>query len=253
MDGPGESEKRITELFFHLSGTDRRQILKFLQEGELRLSDIARGLDLTPTEALRQLHRMLEDRLLDRTAEGRYRLTPFARLVLGSSEPLEFIACHPDYFLHHDAFLIPVEFRARIHELTGAEYIPTTIDTINRVTDMIRGAKHRLDSVILGTAALIEVMRERSQAGTKIRWLMHEGFRSKATETLRRWDTRPEVRVVPSVPGHIVVTESAALFTLRGLDGALTYDSFSGEDKPFRSWANDYFLYEWARARPWTL
>jgi len=249
---PDDSETRITELFFHLSGTDRRQILEVLQEGELRLSEIAKRLDVTATEALRQLHRMAEDRLLDRTAEGRYRLTPYARLVLSSSAPLGFIARHRDYFLQHDPFLIPVEFRARLHELAGAEYIPTTVDTLNRVTEIIRGSKQRLDSVILGTAAIIEVMRERSQAGVKIRWLMHEGFRSKAPETLRRWDSHPEVRVAASVPGHIVVTDSAALFTLRSFDGSMTYDSFSGEDKTFRNWANDYFLYEWARARPWT-
>jgi predicted transcriptional regulator len=245
---PGEG---ATELFLQLASSDRVRIIAELEKGGLKLNEVAKRLDLTATEALRQLHRMTEARLLEKTPAGGYHLTPYAKLVLAASSPFDFIARHREYFLEHDAFLLPVEFRARLDELSGCTLIPTTVETINQVTKMFHDARKRVDSVILGTEAVIEVLRQNQQAGLRVRWLMHEGFRSRAPSVLRAWQQLPEIRTTPEVPGHIIVTDKAAMLTVRNTRGEMTYESFYSGDAPFLKWAVDLFNHEWESAKPW--
>lgn len=245
-------EAVVAELILHLASTDRQRIFAELRESDLRLNEISKLLGMTPTETLRQVHRLTEARLLEKMTDGRYRLTSYGSLVLDSTSPLRFLFRFRDYFLEHDAFLLPAGFRRRLEELSSATYTSGTIETINVVTEIIQSAREQIDSIVLGTANLIELMRERSNDGVRVRWLMHDTFKPKAPATLRAWDHRPEVRTTPTVPGHIIYNEKAALVTIRKLDGSMSYDSFSGDDPLFRAWARDLFLHEWERARPWS-
>jgi predicted transcriptional regulator len=247
-----KSRERAPELFLQLASTDRMNIISVLEKENLKLNEISKRLDLTATETLRQLHRMTEACLLTKSSAGNYHVTPYAKLVLSVSSPLDFIARHREYFLVHDAFLLPAAFRARLDELSGCKLIPETIDTINQVTKMFREAKERVDTVILGTEALIEVLRQNAQTGVSVRWLMHEGFQSRAPSVLRTWSTLPEIRSTSAVPGHIIVTDKAAMLTLRNIEGEMTYDSFYGEDAAFLKWAGELFDHEWERAKPWS-
>ncbi len=251
MERTGQPGAGAAELHLELSSEDRLRIVAALQKENLKLTDLEKHLDLTGTEALRQLHRLTDARLVERMPDGKYQLTAYARLVLDAAAPLEFIARYREFFLEHDGFVLPVEFRARLGELSKCKLIPSTVETINEVTQLIQGTQERLDTVIMGTEAIIELMRQRSQAGVKVRWLMHESFRDRAPAVLRAWERLPEVRSTPTVPGHIVVSERAALLTVRTVAGEMAYASFVGEDTAFRQWASDLFAHEWQKARPW--
>jgi predicted transcriptional regulator len=248
---PVQPEERAAELFFQLASVDRKHILLELQREDLHLNEVAKRLGMTPTEALRQLQRLTEADLLEKMPDGKYRLTPYAKLVLDTSSPLDFISKHKEYFKDHDAFLLPTEFRARLGELSGCKLIPTTIDTINEVTGMFWAAQKRIDTVTMGTENIIKIEEQRSREGIKVRWLMHESLKPKAPSLLRSWKQLPEIRWTPTVPGHIVVTDKAALLTIRGIDGSMTYESFVGEDAVFMKWAGDLFTHEWEKAKPW--
>ncbi len=251
MEKPVQAEERGNELFFQLSSTDRRRILKELLQEDLKLHEVAQRLEMTATETLRQLQRLTEAGLLEKMPDGKYRLTSYAKLVLDTSSSMYFISRFREYFLGHNAFLLPCEFRSRLGELSGCELIPTTVETINKVTELIQGAQKRLDTVILGTEALIEMMRQRSVEGVKIRWLMQESFIPKAPSVLRSWKELPEIRTTPAVLGHIVVTEKAGLLTMRSNMGEMTYESFVSADSSFLKCVDGLFTYEWQKAKPW--
>jgi len=251
MEKPIQAKERANELFFQLSSNDRRHILSELQKEDLKLHEVAQRLEMTATETLRQLQRLTEAGLLDKMANGKYKLTSYAKLVLDTSSSMDFVSRFREYFLGHNAFLLPCEFRSRLGELYGCELIPTTIETINKVTELIQRAQKQLDAVILGTEALIEMMRQRSLEGVKIRWLMQESLVPRAPSILRSWRQLPEIRTTPAVPGHIVVTDKAALLTIRRNDGEMSYESFVGADSSFMKWADGLFMYEWQKAKPW--
>ncbi|MDH5439346.1 MAG: DUF1724 domain-containing protein [Candidatus Bathyarchaeota archaeon] len=246
-----EGSKGIDRLFYELASESRFGILMELQVKDLKMRQIARSLDLTDTETFRQMQRLSEARLVQKQPDGTYRLTAYAKLVLNITSPLDFISKFREYFLDHDAMLLPCEFRARLGELSKCELITATVETINKVTEFVKGAQRRIDSVILGFEAITEVMRQRSQEGVKVRWLIEDNSISRVTTILRSWQQLPEIRSIPTVAGHYTVTDKAAMLILRYNDGTWSYVSFIGEDASFLKWTEELFMYEWQKAKPW--
>ena len=86
------------------------------------MQDIARKLDLTATEASRQLQRMSQAKLIERGPEGTYSTTQFGKLLLTLSASMELVYKNDDYFLAHDITKIPLPFVNRIGELSQAVF-----------------------------------------------------------------------------------------------------------------------------------
>ena len=249
---PEQPGERATELHFQLASIDRKRILSELQKESLHLNEVAKRLDMTATETLRQLQRMTEARLLEKMPEGKYRLTPYAKIVLDTMAPLEFISQFREFFMTHDAMLIPAEYRARMGELSGGVFLPTAVDTFNTVTGMMRSAREKIDGTIeVGFATQLEIMKQRVDEGVKVRWLLQESYLPKAREVLRSVKKFPEMRHTPWLWGHLYQNEDAADVQLRLNDGTQDYLSFHGKDPRFLSWANDFFEHEWKKAKPW--
>jgi len=250
--GPAGPDSSVAELLLELASSDRRRIFAELGRSSLKLNEITKRLDMTPTEAFRQVHRLTEARLLDKGADGAYSLTSYAELVLNTTSPLEFIFRSRDYFLEHDATLIPCEFRSRFSELSEARAVSSTMETLNYVTGLLRNAREFIDGTVeLGFDVHQRLMLERLSEGVKVRWLVQESFLPTLRTMLRGKEKTPEVRTIRKLGGHIYLTENGGAFALRRNDGKMTYESFVGEDSGFKKWASDWFTYEWLRARPW--
>ena len=208
---------------------------------------------MTPTEAVRQLQRLTEAGLLEKMPDGRYRVTSYAKLVVDTSAPLDFIARFREYFLAHDASPLPFEYRARLGELSECKLVDTTTQTFNNTTGMIKNARERIDATIeVGFEVHLQMMMQRLQEGVKVRWLMQESFLPKAKPMLRSEKQIPEMRTTPRLSGHVYVTEKAAAITLRRNDGTMSLSSFYGEDPSFLKWAGDLFADEWQKAKVWS-
>jgi predicted transcriptional regulator len=241
----------LDKLFFELASESRLGILKELQVKGLRMLELARRLSLTDTEVSRQLQRLRESMLIQKQPDGTYTLTGYAKLVLSICSPLGFVSRYKEYFRDHDSSLLPIEFRARLAELSGGTLFHRTVEHINKTTEMFLGAQKRIDTVVLGGVALIEVLKQRSQEGVKMRWLMHESFIPNAPVVLSSWKRLPEIRTTPKVLGYIVVTDKAALLSILENDGTMSYSPFYGEDVSFLKWTEDLFIHEWEKAKPW--
>jgi len=247
-----QPEERTTELFFLLASMDRRRILSELQRENLKLNEVAKRLDMTATETLRQLQRLTEGGLLEKIPDGKYRLTSYVKLVLDTSSPLEFISKFREFFLVHDASLLPAEYRARLGELSDGKLMATTTETFNNTTEMIKNARERIDATVeVGFEVHLQMMKQRLEQGVKVRWLMQESFLTKARQRLRSEKQLPEIRSIPRLCGHIYVTDKAAAITLRRNDGTMSLISLYGEDPPFLKWAADLFDEEWQKAKLW--
>jgi predicted transcriptional regulator len=252
MQKPPQAEDGAAELFFQLASVDRKRILTELQRESLHLNEVAKRLDMTATETLRQLQRMTDANLLEKMGDGKYRLTPYAKIVLDASAPLDFISHFKDFFNSHDAMLIPIEYRARLGELSGGVLLPTAVDTFNTVTAMLRSAREKIDGTIeVGFATQLDIMKQRIGEGVKVRWLLQESYLPKARETLRSVKKLPELRYTPWLWGHLYQNDDAADVQLRQNDGTQDYLSFHGKDPNFLQWANDFFEHEWKKAKPW--
>jgi len=206
---------------------------------------------MTPTEAVRQLQRLTEAGLLEKTPEGKYRPTSYAKLMLDTSVPLDLIAKFRKFFLAHDASLLPSEYRARLGELSEVKLMATTTEIFNNTTKMIKNARERIDATVeVGFEVHLQMMRQRLQEGVKVRWLIQESFLPKAKPMLRSEKQIPEMKTTPRLSGHIYVTDKAAAITLRRNDGTMSLSSLFSEDSTFLKWAGDLFKFEWEKAKP---
>jgi len=205
---------------------------------------------MTATETFRQLQRMTEASLLEKLPDGKYRLTPYAKFVIDLSSPLEFVSRFREHFQHHDASLIPYEFRARLGELSGGVVVVNTVETYNRITEMLNGAEKRIYVTVEGFESLLNVTKERFQQGLKVKWLMYESYRARAKSFLRSANQFPEMRVSSSIPIDIILTDNAAAIALTS-NKDISYSVFFGTDSRFLRWTEDMFAYEWEKARPW--
>jgi predicted transcriptional regulator len=91
-------ESGLAKLFFELASESRLCILRELQKENLRMQEIARRLDVTPTEAFRQLERLSAASLVQRHPDGKFALAVYGKLVLQISTSLDFISEHKDIF-----------------------------------------------------------------------------------------------------------------------------------------------------------
>lgn len=119
-------------MFFEPASESRLSILRELQAGSLKMQEIARRLDVTATEAFRQLERLSAALLVQRQPEGSYAITLYGKLLLQLSSSFEFVFRHKEYFLSHDIWKLPPQFVNRIGEFSKTNLIMDVMESINK-------------------------------------------------------------------------------------------------------------------------
>lgn len=235
-------------LFFELSSESRLGILRELEAKELKMQEVARRLDLTTTDAFRQMQRLSEASLIRKQADGAYTITQYGRLVLQLSSPLELLLRHREYFLAHDLFCLPHQFVDRLGELSSATLSTDSIENINRAGQMVKEAEQYMwgggPERPLETAG--EIAYERALNGIKFKFLFPEHFLPDHS-ILAGTPENIEWRGLSDIPVTIVLTEKEAGITFPLIGGKADYAAFIGDDPVFYGWVKDLFLYYWEK------
>jgi predicted transcriptional regulator len=252
MARTNDDEERLSNLHFLLSNADRRSIIEELQVHELKLSEVAKRLGITATEAFRQLQRLTDSDFLEKTAEGKYRSTNYSKLMLESSAGMDFISNHRKFFLDHDTSLIPPEFRARFGELSNAILHTESVPNINTGTEVLKSAEKWVD--VMSDQRLEQhgqLLRQRSlDEGIKVRTLMQESLLERIKGELIIANSG-EIRYIPRVCATMINTDKIVGFALPRLDGKMDYQVFAGTDARTTKWVTDLFEDQWNKAKPW--
>jgi predicted transcriptional regulator len=246
------NEDRLSDIHFILSSADRRRMVEELQVQSLKLSEIAKKLDITATEAFRQLQRLTDAGLLEKTSEGKYRSTPYARLILESSSSMYFLSKHREYFMAHDTSLIPPQFRARFGELSKTVLLTEAVVNLNTGTEVFKNAEKRIDA--MNNQHLrhnAQILRQQSLKGVKVRSLLQENMIETIKEDLVEVEHSWEMRTIPRICAIVILTEKIMGIALPKLDGKMDYQVFEGKDPESMKWASDLFEDQWNKAKPW--
>jgi predicted transcriptional regulator len=245
-------EDRISDLHFLMSNADRRRIIAELQNQPLKLNEVAKKLDITPTEAFRQLQKLTDACLLEKIVDGRYRSSPYSSLILEHSASLEFLSRHREYFLDHDLSLIPPQFRARIGELSKTVLFPEAVPNINTATEVLKSAEERID--VMAEQRLEQhghLLRQRGREGVTLRFLLQDSMIETIKIERKTADPVGETRFIPMICAMIIRTDKSVGIAFPKLDGKMDYQAFAGTDPESMKWADDLFEDQWNRARPW--
>lgn len=241
-----KNSQDIQDLFFDLASEIRLEILSELKKQALKTNDLARQIDLTPTESLRQLQRLTKAKLIQRQPDGSYKITQFCKLVMQLSSAFEFVSKYKEYFLSHDIWRLPYEFVNRIGELSAANLVVDVPDAINHAERMVREAEEYVWTLHdKGLDAMTPIMIQKYKNGVK-------SFKFMFAENQLSSDNRPsfgrpevEERTLSSIPAIIVCTEKEAAICFLSNEGRADFAGFVGKDEMFKKWVSDAYLHFW--------
>ena len=236
-----ENAEKLDRLFFELASESRLDILRELQTKNLKMQDLARKLDLTATEAFRQLERLSAALLVQRQPDGTYALTQYCRLELHLSASMELILKHRQFFMTHDVWRLPQQFVNRIGELSKATLKMGLIESTFKSSQMIGEAKKFMWGVS---------PEPLPQSFDEIARQIPKGveYRILGPQPPIRLPNL-ENRTLLETPAIFVLTEKEAALCFRFLDGRVDYAGFIGNDPTFLNWVKDLFLYYWEKGK----
>lgn len=244
-----EGQEGIEGLLYELSSESRLGILRELNKKNCKMTGVASKLDLTATEASRQLQRLNDALLAQKQPDGTYSITNYGRLVLHLSLHLEFVFKHKEYFLTHDIWGLPDQFLSRLGELSGSNLKMDVMENINTIERITREAQ---EYIWMGGAEqplnIDPILTELVPKGVKCRFLVLERFIPKeplALEVARGI----EWRSLDTIPVNFLMTEKEAGLSFNFIGGRADYAGFVGKDPMFLNWARDLFLYYWEKGK----
>lgn len=238
----------LSELLFELSNEDRLKILLELEKGPNNLTRIAKNLDFTAQGTSRNVARLFQMSLITRNLEGDYIITPYGSVSLKLLSSYEFLSRNRQYFLGHDASVLPYEFINRLGELSASSFQGDFITNYVLEGEMAMQA----EEYVYGMGDQINahsppIVAEKLKLGVELRSILPEtivpppGFQPAAGV---------DRRLLPKVPIQITMTDKKAMFGLSTLDGKIDHTVFVSEDPKFRKWCLDLFNYYWVRGKP---
>ncbi len=243
-----ETQQRIEKLLFELASESRLSILRKLEPENLKLTEIASRLDITPTETFRQLQRLTDVMLVAKLPEGSYGITPVGKLVVRLVCPLELVFKEKEYFLTHDVWRLPARFIDTFGALSGATLQVETIDALNRGLQVLKEAKEYFWGMgeSHGLTDSASIITEQASRGIKFRFIGPKFAAQQSQSSPSAVSRSFEVKNLDgSIPAIVLLNERMAAFGLRAVNGKLDYAGFFGEDPVFHSWVKDLFLYYW--------
>ena len=170
-----ENSEGLDRVFYELASESRLSILRELQTKNYKMQELSRKLDLTDTEAFRQLQRLGEALLIQKQPDGAYSITPYGKLLLQFSQSFEFAFKFKKCLLTRNIWRIPDQFINRMGELSQATLSTDAIEMVNNAEQLILGAQQYL--WIIGERPLSFLgakVAEKIQQGLKVRLLFDE-------------------------------------------------------------------------------
>jgi len=242
-------EAGLEKLFFELASESRLSILRELKKENLKMREIARRLDVTPTEAFRQLERLSAALLVQKQPDGTFTLAEYGEIVLQISATLGFTSKYREYFSTHDLMRLPCEFVNRLGELSNAKLEMDTVGALNKGAKWFTEAKQYAWGMGEGTIPehMIPVMNQQVQRGLLLKMIIpREQLSAIVSVPIPK---NVEFRGLPDLPAIIALTEKMAGICFRLLGGRMDYAGFFGDDAIFRNWVKDLFSYYWDKGQ----
>ena len=250
----------LPKLLFELSGETRLEILHALETNAMTFTKIADQMDITSSEASRQIDRLSGMNLIEKLTSGSYAITPLGRLMLSFLPGIDFVHKNSDYFLTHDTAPIPRELIMRFGDLAGARFINGTIEAMNFMQERMRNVERYHCGMVDGLMdSIVPMVIERARSGVIFRAILPETYRAKVSAIVDEYGTLDagipphaiEIRTLPTIPICGAVTESRGGFKLPFTDGSMDHSTMVvGEDLRFCRWCRDLYAHYWERAEP---
>ncbi|MHA2218572.1 MAG: helix-turn-helix transcriptional regulator [Candidatus Hodarchaeales archaeon] len=243
------------DIFSELSSKTRLGILQALGNNPMKFTHISEKFKITSPEVSRQLTRLTDAKLIQKSEDGSYVLTIFGRLILSCISDMMFVSEKFDYFSSHDPSVLPSNLLSRIDTLSGGEIITGVfeiMDAIDKEFDNIREYFWYMTDDF--PRHFVGRSEERIKDGVDFRIIfsdhllksLYPGFSDIIKENV-------EFRVLRDITLLVDANDRFSRVSLPGADGRIDHSAtIFGRDRAFKDWCRKLFEYNWKRAMPYS-
>ncbi len=237
---------KVYELFAELSSEKRIGILQTLDEKPMTFTNLIKEVDITSTEASRQLSRLTEAQLIEKKGDGIYYNTLLGKLVISTISDMNFISEKSGYFLKHDTAQIPLDLLSQINALSKGEIITGVYNILNTHEKLGDGIKSYMwymsDDFPRHHLPNIE---KKLEEGLEIRVILPKDLCSTSVLTEKNRN-KIKAKVLDEIKISVIVTDKFSILELPGQDGKIDQNTaIFGYDDRFREWCKKLFQYYW--------
>ncbi len=246
---------KVHDIFSELSSETRLEMLLSLSQGPMKFTQISEKFGITSPEASRQLHRLVDAKLVEKNVDGSYSLSIFGRLTLSCISDLRFVSEKSDYFSSHDSTLIPQDLLSRIDDMSSGGVITGEFQILDAIDKRFDGILeyfwYMTDDF---PRHFIGRSEKRIEAGVNFRIIFPEKLLSDLYSSFSSIITdNVEFRVLSDVRMLVDANDKFARVALPSADGKIDHSAtILGSDPRFKDWCRELFEFYWKKAEPYT-
>lgn len=257
--------ERLCSLFFELSNEDRLGIVLTLMDQPLKLTQLAKKLDLTVQECSRQLARLSDIGLVIKDADGSFNPLPYGRHVLRLFPGFQFLSEHVDYFNTQTLSRLPRKFIGRIGELCRCTPVNEIMSTFANIEKIMQEAKDHfwyMADQNLVPAGYYSGGNDALDRGIKIRCIEPVGYsppvdllKNIPEEVVASYSEHRKKgsltdRILPRIDVTLYMSEKeVAILAFPSNEGVFNYLGFTSTDDSFIDWCMDLHQYYWDKGK----
>jgi predicted transcriptional regulator len=234
----------------------------------LRLSTLAKSLNLTIQEVHRNTNRLLDAGLIEKNSEGFFFLTTFGNAITRQLSIFDFLSSNKSYFSEHNVGNIPMKFVQRIGALNGGNLVSGIVSIIESWKRLYRESSEYIYGILpqIPLELIQAVIPKVKNDGVRFNYILPKNAMvPKVRNDLQKSYGYPELlkqgiierRMLEKIEVGVVLNEKQATVMFPTLKGEVDMNHmFSSKGaKPnidggmFHEWCVDFFRYCWYNSK----
>ena len=249
--------EELLNLLFEISNDYRFAILLLLHEKPLKITEIAKSLQLTTQEISRHISRLVNVGITYKDVEGQFHVSPYGEIVLALLEEFQFISKHKTYFLTHIITQLPLEFVKQIGELSNSVEVNNVMEFLHYIDQSIKEAEefvwlcvdqYPLTAIVSISNALKRGIRFRviefEEMLNKPKLSLESPEVARALAGTRRIPLG-EQKILKNIDFFMILTEKKCAISFPTKDRKFDYKGFISSDDRSRIWCKYLFQNLW--------
>ncbi len=257
-------------IFVELASSQRLSIIFMISSCQrLRLSTLAKSLNLTIQEVHRNTNRLLDAGLIEKNSEGVFFLTTFGNAITRQFSIFDFLSSNKGYFSDHNVGNIPMKFVQRIGALNGGNLVSGIVSIIESWKRLYEESREYIYGILpqIPLELIQAVIPKVKNEGVKFNYILPKNAMvPKIRNDLQKSTGYSELlkqgiierRMIDKMEVAVVLNEKQATVMFPTLKGEVDMNHmFSSkgtkshnDDGLFHEWCVDFFRHSWYNSKP---
>lgn len=243
------------KIYAELSNPTRLQILIFLENNPMTVSQLAKKLKKTIQALQRHVSRLFLSGLIEKSIDGKVYLTNLGKISLIQLSGYKFLLENKRYFLHHNFGDIPQSLLVRIGNLYNSKTVYGISPNIQTSKKIIKNSKEYILLILTDPPITIsELIKQKLENDIPIKLLIGKNNQfSNDSEFVKILELKTKTfhknlqkRITEFVNVNLIMNEKNCLLVLPHNEFSPdTHHSISSTNQKFHKWCSDLFRFKW--------